>query len=40
MNDEFFCLTLASAFRAVIFSGAAIWIAYIMRPVLLALVSA
>jgi len=39
MSDEFFFITLASCFRAIIFSAAAIWIAYIMRPVLLALVA-
>ncbi len=36
MSDEFFFLTLASCFRAVVCSAAAIWIAYIMRPVLMA----
>ena len=36
MNDEFIFITLASVARAVIFSAAAIWIAYILRPVLFA----
>lgn len=38
MSDEFIFITLGSAFRAVIFSAAAIWIAYILRPVLMVLV--
>lgn len=37
MSDEFLIITLATVIRAIVFSAAAIWIAYIMRPVLIAI---
>ena len=36
MSDEFFLAVIGNVIRALIFSAAAIWIAYIMRPVLIA----